>query len=169
MEDQKRASTDARGKSYLVPRGAGLMTKGGLQHKVGAARTSAGLAILEGVITPGDFVPPHTHTREDEVSCVIRGKVNYRVGAETFEAAAGSYVIKPRGLVHAFWNASAEQATIIEVVIPGAFEEFFDAMDEVPDGPARPTALMALQERFEMAIDFNLAAEIAREHGLGNV
>lgn len=88
---------------------------------------------------------------------------------ETFEATEGSYVVKPRGVVHAFWNATKDQATIIEVVIPGAFEEFFDAIDEVPEGPSRPAAMMALQERFDMAIDFNLAAEIAREYGLGNV
>lgn len=168
MENQGRGSTGANGVSCLIHPGAGVMTKGGLQHKVVAARLNGGLAILEGVVQPGDFVPPHTHTREDEVSCVIRGKVTYRVGEETFEATAGSYVIKPRGLVHAFWNASAEQATIIEVVIPGAFEEFFDAIDEVPDDPTRPSAMMALQEQFEMNIDFNLAAEIAREYGLGN-
>ena len=169
MKNRGGALTEASDESYLVHPGTGVMTKAGLQHKVGAARLNGSLAILEGNVAPGDFVPPHTHTREDEVSCVIGGKVTYRVGQETFEATAGSYVIKPRGVVHAFWNATAEKATIIEVVIPGAFEDFFDAIEEVPDGPAQPTALMALQERFGVIIDFNLAAEIAREYGLGNV
>ena len=168
MKDEARPSTESSGGRYLVRPGAGVTTKGGLQHKVGATALQGGLAILEGAVAPGDFVPPHTHSREDEISCVITGEITYRVGEETFRAPAGSYVIKPRGLVHSFWNASAEQATVIEVVVPGAFEEFFDAIDEVPEGPAGQQAMAALQERFGMQLDFKLAAEIAREYELGN-
>lgn len=160
----------SHGQDYLIPPGAGAATgaSSGLRHKVGADRLNGLVAILEGTVAPGEFIPPHTHTREDEVSCVVRGEVTFRVGDDTFRATAGSYVVKPRGLVHAFWNATGEEATIIEVTAPGAFEKFHDAFSRLPKGCERENAVRALQERFGMVIDLTLAAEIAREHGLGS-
>ena len=154
--------------SYLIPPSAGVPRDGspGLRHKVAADRLSGLVAILEGGVAPGEFIPPHTHTREDEVSCIIRGEVTFQVGEDTFRAGAGSYVVKPRGVVHAFWNATAEKATIIEVTVPAAFEKFHEEFGTLPQGHERPTAVRALEERFGMSIDLTLAAELAREHGL---
>lgn len=154
--------------SYLIPPSAGVPRDGspGLRHKVAADRLNGLVAILEGVVAPGEFIPPHTHTREDEVSCIIRGEVTFRVGEDTFRAGAGSYVVKPRGAVHAFWNATAEEATVIEVTVPGAFEKFHEEFGKLPKGRERAASVRALEERFGMMIDLTLAAEIAREHEL---
>ncbi len=154
--------------SRLIPGAAGRATKGfaGLRHKVRSDQLDGALAILEGTIEPGQFVPPHTHTREDEVSCVIRGELTFRVGDEVLKAPAGSYVIKPRGIVHAFWNATDEPAVAIEVHSPGAFEDYYDAFGELPDGPDRMQASIALQRKFGLSMDFELAARIAHENGL---
>lgn len=153
------------GQSLFIPPDGGAPTQG-MRHKVGASQLGGRVAILEGTVQPGEFIPPHTHSREDEVSCVIRGEVTFRVGVDTFTARAGSYVVKPREIVHAFWNASSEPAVIVEVISPGAFEEFFDAFGELPEGPERMAAMVALQRRFGMSIDTDLAGALAREHGL---
>jgi quercetin dioxygenase-like cupin family protein len=156
------------GEPFLIPPIAGAETRvsRGLRHRVRADQLKGTLAILEGTVVPGEFIPPHTHSREDEISCVIRGEITYRVGDQTFAARAGAYVVKPRGIVHGFWNATSEPAVIIEVVCPGAFEEFFDAFDNLPKGPNRQEAVAVLQKRFGMVVDFGLATEIARDNNL---
>jgi quercetin dioxygenase-like cupin family protein len=154
--------------SRLIRAGAGNATKGfaGLRHKVRSDQLGGAVAILEGTIEPGQFIPPHTHTREDEVSCVIRGELTFRVGDEILKAPAGSYVIKPRGIAHSFWNATDEPAVAIEVHSPGAFEDYYDAFGQLPEGPERMQASIALQRKFGLSMDFELAAQIARENGL---
>lgn len=87
-------------------------------------------------------------------------------GDQTFRAPAGSYVVKPRGVVHAFWNATTEPATIIEVHSPGAFEHYYDAFGDLPHGEQRSAAMSALQARFGIHVDVTLAEEIVREHEL---
>jgi quercetin dioxygenase-like cupin family protein len=48
----------------------------------------------------------HTHRNEDEYSLVLEGTICVEVGGQTFEAGPGSVVAKPRGVPHAFSNAT---------------------------------------------------------------
>jgi hypothetical protein len=48
---------------------------------------------------------------------------------------------------------------------PGAFEDYYDAFGELPDGPDRMQASIALQRNFGLSMDFELAARIAHENG----
>src|SRR3954462_7573681 len=77
-------------------------------HKVDAGRLEGGLLVMEGGLAAGGLIPPHTHTREDECSYVIAGEVMFQVGEDIVTATPGSYVIKPRGVPHAFWNCGSE-------------------------------------------------------------
>jgi quercetin dioxygenase-like cupin family protein len=55
---------------------------------------------------------------------------------------AGGYIIKPRGEVHAMWNAGST-ARMIEVISPAGFEDFFPVTDMTAVGaPIRPTAAL---------------------------
>ena len=38
---------------------------------------------------------------------------------------AGDFLRKPRGVPHAFWAAGPQPAKVVEMVVPGALEEFF--------------------------------------------
>jgi hypothetical protein len=40
--------------------------------------------------------------------------VHLQIGDQFIEAPAGSYVIKPRGLPHAFWNPGSTPALALE-------------------------------------------------------
>lgn len=45
---------------------------------------------------------------------------------------AGSYVIKPRGVSHAFHNAGTETVRNMEILTPGeSFEVYFDEYEEI--------------------------------------
>ena len=56
-------------------------------------------------IDAGRLVLPHVHQHEVEYSYVFEGTIGARVGDQETVAGPGSYVIKPRGLMHSFWNA----------------------------------------------------------------
>ena len=58
------------------------------------------------------------------------------LGEETFIAKAGDSVFFPRGIAHAFKNASSKATTAIFTVSPGAsFEDFFNQLAALPPGP----------------------------------
>jgi quercetin dioxygenase-like cupin family protein len=81
-----------------------------ITHKVTADSLDGALAIIEGSIPPGDMIPPHTHAREDECAFVLEGELTYDIGGEIIVARAGSFVLKPRGVYHAFCNTGTEAA-----------------------------------------------------------
>ena len=85
------------------------------------------LSVVEGVLAPGEYIPPHTHSREDEVTMVVEGRIVALVGDEQVEAGPGSFVLKPAGLMHAFGNPGSEPARVFELHAPGGLEEFYAA------------------------------------------
>jgi uncharacterized cupin superfamily protein len=53
------------------------------------------------------------------------------VGGEVAVAPAGSYVLKPRGLAHAFYNAGAQTVRVLEVLRPGGFDGYFVEYEKI--------------------------------------
>jgi mannose-6-phosphate isomerase-like protein (cupin superfamily) len=101
---------------------------------VPAAATGGLLSVCEMPVAPGYMVPPHLHRDEDEFSYVIAGRIGARIGDDEFTAEPGSWIVKPRGIWHTFWNAGPEPARIIELVLPGRFEEFFRRSSDLARG-----------------------------------
>ena len=67
---------------------------------------------------PNELLAPHTHEHEAQLVYVITGELEFEVGGKDglrFKAPAGSYVIKPVGIEHAFWNKGAIPARYIEL------------------------------------------------------
>jgi uncharacterized cupin superfamily protein len=78
------------------------------------------------------MIPPHTHAREDECSFVLEGEMKCYVDGEVVLAPEGSYVIKPRGVAHAFYNGGDGTVRVMEILTPGgAFEGYFDEYEEI--------------------------------------
>ena len=90
--------------------------------------TLGSLSVVEGVLAPGEYIPPHTHSQEDEVTLVVDGSIVALVGDEELEAGPGSFVLKPAGVMHAFGNAGSEPARVFELHAPGGLEEFYASM-----------------------------------------
>jgi quercetin dioxygenase-like cupin family protein len=104
----------------------------GIVHKVAAEDTGGSLKIEEWALPPGEMIPPHTHAREDECSFVLEGELTCYVGGEVVIAPAGSYVVKPRGVPHAFYNAGTANVRVMEILTPGSnFEGYFDEYEEI--------------------------------------
>lgn len=125
-----RAATEG---SVLGPKEGTTVDLGGLGvvFKVAGDQTRGTVSIVEHPMEPGRLVPPHVHQAEDEVSYVLEGRFGVRIGDIEAEAGPGSYVIKPRGVPHTFWNLGPERAKLIEVIVPGRFERFFQQLGEL--------------------------------------
>ncbi len=145
-------SIDSR---FLIPPDGGeVIWSGpiGTTVKASTEFTGGGLSICEMPVAAGYMVPPHIHHDTDEWSYVLEGRVGARVGNDEFTAEPGSWILKPRGLMHTFWNAGPEPARIIELLTPGRFEQFF-----------RRTAQLAVRDELSDDIMESLAAEYGTE------
>ena len=108
----------------------------GVVFKLWGQATGGSIAIVEGAFPVGALVPPHVHTREDEFSIVIEGELGFRSGDREVVLGAGGYITKPRGEMHAVWNAGDTPARGIEIISPAGFECFFrDVADLIAADP----------------------------------
>jgi mannose-6-phosphate isomerase-like protein (cupin superfamily) len=114
----------------------------GVVFKISGADTAGAFAVVEHPIEPGRLVLPHVHLHEDEYSYVLEGTIGARVGDHEVTAGPGSYLCKPRGLMHTFWNAGPGPARILEVIAPAGFEAYFAELAEAGD-PALRSELSA--------------------------
>jgi quercetin dioxygenase-like cupin family protein len=135
-------------------------------RKVLSGETHGRLCIAEATIPPGAFVPPHTHSREDEVTRVLSGELHVVIGDELVIATPGSYVLKPRHVSHAFWNAGPEPAQVIELVTPGTMDGYFEELHALAlrrDG----AAIDEHHLRYGVLFDPERAAELVTRYGIG--
>lgn len=122
-------------KVFVGPEHGAHLPTLGITHKVTAEASGGALAIDEWGLPPGDMIPPHTHANEDECSFVLEGELTCYVGGEVVVAPKGSYVLKPRGVPHAFYNAGSEPVRVVEILVPGgSFAGYFDEYEQIASG-----------------------------------
>ena len=141
---------------FLVGIGEGaevLLSGLAVQFKLRGGQTGGQLSITEMRLDPHRLVPPHVHADEDEYTYVAAGTIGVRVADEEFEATRGCYLVKPRGVAHAFWNPTDELARTVEVVVPAGFEAFFE---ELAAASATGDARHIQQRRADLAVKYRL-------------
>ena len=110
--------------------GEGEKTASDMVIKARARDMGGDFSVMEGVIEAKALLAPHTHKFEDQLIYIITGEVGMEVGGEggmVFTAPAGSYVQKPRGIMHAFWNPTDEPVRYMELSGRSGFEGFVDS------------------------------------------
>ena len=105
-------------------------------------------------------MPTHVHQLEDELSYVIEGQIGVRFRDEVLEVTAGSYVFKPRGVPHTFWNTGPEPARILEIICPAGFEKFEDI------GTTRAPPPADLTSRYGMEYVRDWIPDLASRYGV---
>ena len=92
-----------------------------------------GFSIMHGRVPAKGLLAPHTHATEDQAVYVITGSLEMEVGGDKglrFTAPAGSYVLKPKGVEHAFWNLGDEEVEYIELNSGPGFAGFVRSRSE---------------------------------------
>ena len=143
-----------------------------ITHKITAEASGGSLKIEEWGLPPGEMIPPHTHAREDECSYVLEGELTCYVDGEVVLATKGSYVIKPRGVPHAFYNRGSETVRVIEILTPGeSFEGYFDEYEEIASrkmgAEERRRARSELGERYGITWHDERIPEVRSLFGIG--
>jgi len=140
----------------------------GVQFKVEGEWTGGAVSIVEHPVPAGAFALPHTHSKEDEISYVLDGTLGAEIDGEETTIQAGQYLLKPRGLKHAFWNPTDKPARIIEVIAPAGLERFFRTMGTlrpVPGTEDFDTAMALVAER-GVETHFDEREAFLARHGL---
>jgi hypothetical protein len=128
--------------------------------------SSGGFALVEHILAPHVLAAPlHLHTREDEYSFVLEGRLGALLGEEEVFAEAGDLVFKPRRQWHTFWNAGDVPVRILEMISPAGLEECFRALS-APGGEYDPETLPALAARYGCDVDFEGTMPIVDRHRL---
>jgi mannose-6-phosphate isomerase-like protein (cupin superfamily) len=134
---------------------AGFLGSIGVRFMVDGATTGERFSLVEHPMSARALAAPlHRHTREDEYSYVIQGRMGALLGDDVLEAGPGDLVFKPRGEWHTFWNASDEPCRILEIIAPAGFERFFaELVDLGGVAQADPEVLGSLCQRYELEMD----------------
>ncbi|HEV3227993.1 MAG TPA: cupin domain-containing protein, partial [Solirubrobacteraceae bacterium] len=105
---------------------AGFLGTIGVRFMVDGDESGGGFSLVEHPMSARALAAPlHRHSREDEYSYVLEGRMGALLGDEVLVASAGDLVFKPRNQWHTFWNAGDEPARILEIISPAGFERFF--------------------------------------------
>lgn len=103
----------------------------GAVFKLSGKNNNGEVSIVEHPFEVGFISAAHRHTREDEHSFVLAGEIGFRSDDSEVVLGPGGYITKPRGQMHAMWNAGAEPGRIIEIITPGGFENYFRELSEL--------------------------------------
>lgn len=95
--------------------------------KIGATDTGGRFAVAHFPEIPAHMLaaPLHRHRNEDEYSYVLDGTLSVQLGDQVVAVSPGTWVLKPRGQWHTFWNACDGPCRTIEIVSPAGFEAYF--------------------------------------------
>jgi mannose-6-phosphate isomerase-like protein (cupin superfamily) len=134
----------------------------GVRFMVWSEESGGGFSLVEHPIPPRTLAAPlHRHTKEDEYSYILEGRMGAQLGDEVVHAEVGDLVFKPRDQWHTFWNAGDGPCRILEIISPGGFEHLFEEVAE----PREDTG-PSLDVRYGIEFDLESVGRLCEEHGL---
>jgi mannose-6-phosphate isomerase-like protein (cupin superfamily) len=145
-------ATSAAAVKIVGPKDAeeGFLGSIGVRFMIDGSEAGERFSLVEHPMSPRALAAPlHRHTREDEYSFVLEGRMGALLGDEVVEAGPGELIFKPRDQWHTFWNAGDEPCRILEIIAPAGFEDFFHELSDMGGvTQADEQALAELNERY---------------------
>jgi len=94
-----------------------------------SAQTNTQLSCVEAVIAPKKIAgSPHKHDNLDELMYVQEGTASVLMGDQVVEVTAGSWHLRPRGIVHVVWNSGNENLRLIDMYFNQNFEDYLEEL-----------------------------------------
>jgi mannose-6-phosphate isomerase-like protein (cupin superfamily) len=146
----------------------GFLGSIGVRFMVDGVEAENRFSVVEHPMSPRALAAPlHLHTREDEYSFVLQGRMGALLGDEVVEAGPGDLVFKPRSQWHTFWNAGEEPCRILEIISPAGFERFFrELVDMGGVTQADPEEFRRLRERYGLEMQPETVPELLERFDL---
>ena len=147
---------------------AGFLGSIGVRFMIDGDEADERFSLVEHPMSPRALAAPlHRHTREDEYSYVLEGRMGALLGDEVVEAGPGDLVFKPRDQWHTFWNAGDEPCRILEIISPAGFERYFrELVDMGGVTGAGPDALGQLCQRYGLEMQPQTVPELLERFAL---
>lgn len=160
--------SELRASDLLILPNAGEKSGTHLAIKIRSHLLGGDFSVMEGVLKPHELLAPHTHQHEDQAVIVLSGTLIFEVGGRdgvVFAAPSGSYVVKPRGTSHAFWNPGDEPARYVELSGRDGFERFIDSTTQKGSAQASQDA----KRDFDTEFHFDRIPELMLQHRLTHI
>ena len=140
----------------------GFLGSIGVRFMIDGSAAGERFSLVEHPMSPRALAAPlHLHTREDEYSFVLEGRMGALLGDEVVEAGPGDLVFKPRNQWHTFWNAGEEPCRILEIISPAGFERYFEELVAMGGAAeADPEAVAGLCERYGLKLQRETVPEL---------
>jgi mannose-6-phosphate isomerase-like protein (cupin superfamily) len=146
----------------------GFLGSIGVRFMLGGDVSGGGFSLVEHPMSARALAAPlHRHTREDEYSYVLEGRMGALLGDDVIEAGRGDLVTKPRGQWHTFWNAGDDPCRILEIISPAGFESFFAELVQLGGVvEAEPAELIELCQRYALEMDPSSVPDLMERFGV---
>jgi quercetin dioxygenase-like cupin family protein len=147
---------------------AGFLGSIGVRFMIDGEEAGERFSLVEHPMSARALAAPlHRHTREDEYSYVIEGRVGALLGDEVVIGGPGDLIFKPRNQWHTFWNAGDDPARLLEIISPAGFERFFaELVDLGGVTQADPQTLAELCTRYELEMNPDSVPELLQRFDL---
>lgn len=119
-------------------------------HKLVGSETGNQLVEWVDNVEPGVGIPPHIHTKEDEIFRVIKGQIEIMINGKTTILREGDIAFAPKEIPHSWKVVGSEKAKMITTAFPAGIEHMFKALAKLPAGPP----------------DFEKVSKICAKHGI---
>lgn len=119
-------------------------------HKFVGKDTNNQLVEWVDYLAPGSGIPPHIHSKEDEVFRVREGQIELMVAGKTTVLEAGDMAFAPKNVVHSWRVVGDTNAQLCVSAFPAGMEHMFEELNALP--PGKP--------------DFEKIAEISATYGI---
>jgi mannose-6-phosphate isomerase-like protein (cupin superfamily) len=155
-------------KHAVIPAGQGSPFSFGPitgHFKIAGAATERRFVVAQmPAIPPHSLAAPlHRHHNEDEYTYVLDGTLGVMAGDDVVTAGPGTWIVKPRGEWHTFWNPGDASCGIIEIVSPSGFERYFDEVAAVGGNLDR---LVKINTKYSIDMRFESVPELCKRFGL---
>ena len=146
----------------------GFLGSIGVRFMIDGSEAAERFSLVEHPMSPRALAAPvHRHTREDEYSYVLEGRMGALLGDEVVEAGPGDLVFKPRDQWHTFWNAGDEPCRILEIISPAGFERFFAELSDMGGVlNADPDEVARLSDRYGLEMRPDTVPELVERFGV---
>src|SRR6266567_3336549 len=138
------------GEGEFIPRDRPILVK------ASGAETGGAYSLLECTTPAGGWTTRHIHHTCEEAWYLLEGELTFQIGDRTDTYLSGTYVLVPRGVVHAFGNTGVAPAKSLRLFSPPGMERCFAEVVALaqasPTGNPEANVLEAILSRYGQEI-----------------
>jgi quercetin dioxygenase-like cupin family protein len=122
--------------------------------KATGEKTNDSFYLGEVVVGPGfPGPPPHIHKHLHDMFYVLDGTLTMRLGDDTIELPAGSFVCVPPGVVHTFSNPGDTAVRLLNFNTPAGWENYMrDLGAALAKGNPSPEEIGQIASRYDFQV-----------------